>query len=187
MSEPYYGWAAEAVEGLHWLTDVDEWAFANPRHSLGSRDPRVIDVAHVRWATTTAVTAIDLCVAEVAVRYCGEPFWSERMPPLAEVRRRLPGNGPPAARDWLDSVESDNEYRLLRRGARDPLAHRFLVRTALIGSGRTPFELDRQVPAENRPDAREVILLSLRVAARHVDEFGRKLGGSSAAPPPRPA
>jgi hypothetical protein len=91
MSEPYFGWAVEAVEGLHWLADIDEWAVVNPRERLSRRDPRVIDVAHVRWPTTTAVTAIDLCVAEVAVRYCGEPFWSERMPPLAEVRRGCRG------------------------------------------------------------------------------------------------
>lgn len=187
MSEPYYGWAVDALDGLRWLAHLDEWAFADPRERLGHRNHRVIDVAHVRWATTTAVTAIDLCVAELAVRYCGEPFWSERMPSLAAVRKRLAAKGPRAARDWLDIVERDHEYQLLRRGARDPLAHRFLVRTALIGPGRTPLELDPEGPAEDRPDAREVILLSLRVATRHVDEFGRTIGGSAAAPPDRPA
>jgi hypothetical protein len=109
------------------------------------------------------------------------------MPGLAAVRTRLEGKGPRAARDWLDAVERDHEYQALRRGARDPLALRFLVRTALIGPGRTPFVLDRKGPAEDRPDAREVILLSLRVASRHVDEFGRTVGGSAAVPLPRPA
>jgi hypothetical protein len=190
MSEPYYGWAVDAVDGLRWLADIDEWAFADPRERLRGRDSRVVDVTHVRWATTTAVTAIDLCVAEVAVRYCDEPFWSKHMPGLADVRKLLSGrsgHGPTAALGWLNSVQSDDDYRLLRRGARDRLTHHFLVRSALIGPGRTPFELDRAVPAEDRPDAREVILLSLKVAAHHVDEFGRTVGRSSAAPPPRPA
>jgi hypothetical protein len=60
MSEPYYGWALDAVEGLRWLVHVDDWAFDGARENLGGRDPRVIDVAHVRWATTTAATAVDL-------------------------------------------------------------------------------------------------------------------------------
>jgi hypothetical protein len=187
MSEPYYGWALDAVEGLRWLVHVDDWAFAGAGESLRDRDPRVIDVAHVRWATTTAVTAIDLCVAEVAVRYCGEPFWTGRMPSFTTVRERLTDPSPSAASAWLDGVENDREYHLLRRGARDPLVHRFLVRTALIGPGRTPFEFDRAAPPQHRPDARELILLALDVADRHVREFGRTLGISRSAPPPRPA
>lgn len=185
MGEPYYGWAVDAVEGLRWLAHVDGWAFDSDRENLGGRDPRVIDVAHVRWATTTAVTALDLCAAEIAVRYCDEPFWSERMPNLGAVRGRLTGQGPPAASAWLDRVEADPDYQSLRRSARDPLTHRFLVRTALIGPGRTPFELDRAGPADDRPNAREVILLALDVADRHVREFGSTLGGTRSPPPPR--
>jgi hypothetical protein len=186
MSEPYYGWAVDAVDGLRWLIDADEWAFAPPGDNIRGRDPRVIDVAHVRWATTTAVTAIDLCVAEIAVRFCNEPFWSERMPSLTAVRRRLTGQTAVTASSWLDAVEIDHDYQLLRRGARDPLAHRFLVRTALIGPGRTRFELDPKAPPESRPDAREVVLLALDVADRHVRGYGRTIGASSSPPPPRP-
>ena len=185
MSEPYYGWALDAVQGLRWLVDLDDWAFDG--ENLGGRDPRVIDVAHVRWATTTAVTAVDLCAAEIAVRYCGESFWSDRMPGLEDVRDRLTGRAPEAATAWLDNVEKDRDYQLLRRGARDPLTHRFLVRSALIGPGRTLFELDRDAPVEDRPDAREVILLALNVADRHVREFGRMLGKRRGPPSPRPA
>jgi hypothetical protein len=185
MSEPYYGWALDAVEGLRWLVDLDDWAFAGAGENRGERNPRVIDVAHVRWATTTAVTAVDLCVAEIAVRYCGEPFWSERMPGLADVRQRLTGQGSPVALAWLDHVKNDPDYRSLRRGARDPLAHRFLVRTALIGPGRTLFELDCAALPEDRPNAREVILLALDVADRHIRAFGEMLGDNRPPPPPR--
>ena len=68
MGEPYFGWAVDAVESLRWLADVDDWAFRGGRENLGKRDPRVIDVAHVRWATTTAITALDLCAVELACR-----------------------------------------------------------------------------------------------------------------------
>ena len=84
-----------------WLVHVDDWAFKGAHENLHGRDPRVIDVAHVRWATTTAVTAVDLSVAEIAARYCGEPFWSERMPSVATVRARLTTESPPAASAWL--------------------------------------------------------------------------------------
>lgn len=186
MSEPYFGWALDAVEGLRWLTYLDEWAFErSPEHLLG-RDPRVIDVAHVRWATTTAITAIDLCVAEIAVRYGGADFWSQRFPSLEDLRTELAGKAvPPAATGWLDQVAGDADYRMLK-DARNPLVHRFLVRSALIGSGRTPFEVDRDDPPEDRPDARELVLLSVAVADRHVREFGRSVGGRQSLPPPRP-
>jgi hypothetical protein len=186
MSEPYYGWPLDAVEGLGWLVHVDDWAFDGAGENLGGRDARAIDVAHVRGATTTAVTAVDLCVAEMAVRCCRVPFWSKRMPSFEEVQTRLKGQGQPAATAWLDRAADDPDYQLLRRGARDPLTHRFVVRSALIGPGRTPFELDPAIPAEDRPDAREVILLALDVAERHVGEFGRTLRGSRFPSPPRP-
>lgn len=188
MSEPYYGWAVDAVEGLRWLVRIDDWAFEGAGESLGDRDPRVIDVAHARWATTTAVTAIDLCAVEIAVQHGSEDFWSEHVPTLEIVKKKLAGQGiPPAAMAWLDSVAKDRDYVSLRRHARDPLTHRFLVRTALIGPGRTRFELDRSAPPEDRPSAREVILLALEVADRHVGEFGSTLGGTGSPPPPRPA
>jgi hypothetical protein len=186
MSEPYYGWAVDAVEGLRWLRYVDEWAFERFPEQLEGRDPRVIDLAHVRWATVTAVTAIDLCVAEIAVQYGGFDFWSECLPSLERLTKKLAGKTvPPAATDWLDRVADDSGYQTLR-AARNPLTHRFLVRTALMGPGRTPFEVDRNLAPEDRPDARDLILLSLDVATRHVREFGTSVGRRPGPPPPRP-
>ena len=186
MSEPYYGWAVDAVEGLRWLCYVDEWAFERSPEHLEGRDPRVIDLAHVRWATVTAITAIDLCAAEIAVRYGGVEFWSEHLPTLEPLRRKLAGTPvPSAATDWLDGVANDADYRTVK-ATRNPLTHRFLVRTALIGPGRTPFEVDRNLPPQDRPDARDLILLSRDVAIRHVREFGATVGRNPGPPPPRP-
>ncbi len=69
MSEPYYGWAVDAVKSLHWLKEIDGCAFEADTNLRG-HDPKVVDVAHVRWATSTATTAVDLCVAEIAVKVC---------------------------------------------------------------------------------------------------------------------
>jgi hypothetical protein len=186
MREPYYGWAIDAVDGLRWLAHVDEWAFAGHLENLGGRDPRIIDVAHVRWATLSAVTAIDLCAIEIAVQHGSVEFWSTHLPTFEGVVK-MRETIPPGAKAWLDRVENDRDYQSLRRNARDPLTHRFMVRSALIGPGRTPFEIDPAAPPEHRPDARELILLSLDVADRHVAEFGRAVGGSTSPPPPRPA
>jgi hypothetical protein len=123
MSEPYYGWAVDAVEGLRWLVDLDDWAFSGTRENLASRDPKVIDMVHVRWATSTSVTALDLCGVELAVRYGGLDFWTKQAPVLdrveAEVKkadRRLPQWG----HEWLATVLRDPRYKTLKK-TRAPL------------------------------------------------------------------
>jgi hypothetical protein len=187
VSEPYYGWAVDAVESLRWLLRVDNWAFhESDCAGLGAQTARIIDVAHVRWATMTAVTAIDLCAAELAVRYYKTPFWSDKMPSFEQVRKKQ-ALLPPKAGAWLDDVANDPAYKLLRRGARDPLTHRFLVRSALIGPGRTPFETDRTASPADRLTAPEVIRFALDFADRHIRTLGETLGGADAPPPPRHA
>lgn len=190
----HYVWAINAIKGLHWLAHVDDWAFQGARENLGGRDPDVIDVAHVRWATTTAITAIDLCAFDLAVRHGCQEFWTENAPTFGKLRKELKAHGISRRdEDWLDSVHSDPDYKLLRRRVRDPLTHRLMIRTALIRMGkpvghdeRTRFELERDGPPGERPDARELIHLALDVAERHVGEFRRILGNTSSPPPLRP-
>jgi hypothetical protein len=91
MREPYFGWAVDAVKGMKWLTYLDELAFDDSPGHLRSWDARVIDVAHVRWATMTAITAIDLCVAELAVRFGVTDFWAQHLPSLEDLRKCLVG------------------------------------------------------------------------------------------------
>lgn len=86
---------------------------------------------------------------------------------------------------WLDALESDSDYQLLRGGARNPLTHGFLVRSAMIGPGRTPFELDPRLPPQGRPDPPTLIALAISVAERHVDEFNSLVGPRTGPPPPR--
>jgi hypothetical protein len=181
VSEPYYGWAVDAVEGLDWLVELDDWAFAGRRENLGSRDPKLIDVAHVRWATSTAVTALDLCGVELAVRHGDVNFWTDHAPVLDQVSRRVDQAGgalPEWAQDWLTSVQSDPSYKTLK-ALRDPLTHRFVVRTALLWTAppqghqwRTEFDVPKADWLDARPNARQVVVLARDVAASYVKAFG---------------
>ncbi|MDA0167680.1 hypothetical protein OJ998_01165 [Solirubrobacter taibaiensis] len=183
MREPFFGWAADAVDGLEWLVELDDWAFANEREQLRGRHPKLVDVVHVRWAVSTAITAIDLCAAEVARRFGGLSPWTDRVPVLAGVIRDVERGRyvvSEEAASWLDAVAADTAYRTIK-AARDPLTHRFLVRSAMIWNvppqghhSRTEFA----VPVESgqgRPDARTLILLAHDVADRYVMSFAHVL------------
>jgi hypothetical protein len=153
----------------------------------------VVDVGHVRWATSTAITAIDLCVAEIAVKLCGTDFWSDHLPGVRDVRRQLralsnvcPSAELSSAIEWLEGLHIDSNYQLLRRQARNPLTHGFLVRSAMIGGGRTPFALDLAQPAESRPDPPAIIAISISVTEKQITEFRRLVGRRAGPPPPRP-
>ena len=67
-------WAAWAVEVLHYLDDLDQVQSAYPSPVRGD-NPDIVDIAHVRWATGTAITSLDLCAAALGRVYCG---WTER-------------------------------------------------------------------------------------------------------------
>jgi hypothetical protein len=171
-------------QGLHWLVDLDDWAFSGTREHLQGRDSKVIDVAHVRWATSTAVTALDLCGVELAVRYGALDFWTKEAPVLHKVEAEVKEAGgelPKWARDWLKSVFRDREYKTLK-ATRNPLIHRFVVRSALISStvptghqGRTEFDVPDPEQIGSRPSARQLLLLARDVADRHVRAFGHAL------------
>ena len=55
------GWAQLAVDGLYWLIDLDDRAFEADRRNLKGHSDVAVDMAHSRWATVTAKTAVDLC------------------------------------------------------------------------------------------------------------------------------
>src|SRR5687767_8239887 len=64
-------WAMWAAEDVEYLDKVDQRAFGGPRRILYGHHPDVVDLAHVRWAAGSAVTAIDLCAAVLGRKYCG--------------------------------------------------------------------------------------------------------------------
>jgi hypothetical protein len=62
-------WALWSVESLHYLQDIHR-DFDRTRKAVGGYPPDMVDVAHVRWAAGTAVTALDLCAAAFARAFC---------------------------------------------------------------------------------------------------------------------
>jgi hypothetical protein len=179
MREPFYGWAADAVDGLEWLVELDDWAFANDRDHLRGRHPKLIDVVHVRWAVSTAITAVDLCAAELAVRFGGLDPWTSHVPVLKKVVQDVERGRyeiSDEAATWLDAVGQDAEYHAIK-ATRDPLTHRFLVRSAMLWTvpptghqSRTEFAVPTAAAA-GRPNARDLIVLAHEVADRHVTSF----------------
>lgn len=195
LRDPYFGWALDALEGLDWLVEIDDRAFEGDRANLSGRDPRVVDLAHIRWAASSAKTALDLCAAELAYRLGELDFWSDKVPTLDQVARRLKDKDAPiskSASKWLEGVMDDPDFVTLAH-VRHALTHRFLVRTALIvirpprdHEERTRLEVDPEMPAFERPDARELILLCRDVVKRHIDRFDSIFTLPPAPPPPRP-
>jgi hypothetical protein len=93
---PYAAWARHSVDALWWLADLDESAFAASRAKLGSHNPDIVDIAHARWATATAKTAIDLCAADIAVGHQVKPFWAEKRDQTpGEIREQFAWQPPP--------------------------------------------------------------------------------------------
>lgn len=169
------GWAQLAVDGLHWLIDVDDCAFEGDRRNLKGHRDVAVDMAHSRWATVTAKTAVDLCAAELGVRYAGVDFWSDRLPTIEFLNSQHLASLAEPAREWVSRVLQDPDYRIVK-GARDPFAHRFHVRVASLRTvpayghdDRSQFTL--QYSAGGTYDARTLILVSRDFATRHVEDF----------------
>lgn len=137
------GWAQLAVDGLHWLVDVDDYAFEGDRRNLKGHGEVAVDMAHARWATMTATTAVDLCAAELGGRYAPADFWGSRLADIEDLRpknlrRRQRERGvdfklPDLARDWVSQVLGDRNYQIVKE-ARDPFAHALHVRIASLRS-----------------------------------------------------
>ena len=69
LSSSLFRWATFVVEELYYLDNLDsDWN--NDLNPTSSHHPDVIDMAHGRWATGSAITALDLCAAALGRQYC---------------------------------------------------------------------------------------------------------------------
>ena len=171
----YLQWAMLTVEGLHWLADMDDRAFAGGRVGLQGHPAISVDIAHARWATASAISAIDLCGAELAVKYLGlgYPPSPDQTPTLAQLdANRLPSQ----AQLWVAGVKADPQYGRTKR-ARNGLIHRLLVRTAWISptpgppAPREAFATDQPDIPDHRLSAGELVVVARDMATAHVEEF----------------
>lgn len=143
-------WSAVwAVESLLYLDGIDLTYEQSLRP--GSNPPRdFIDVAHARWATSTAVTALDLCAAALGREYGLYTAPHERdlrdfdanikdthgtTKPHIQKRRETLERSNAAALTWIDEVLQDDRYRDVQEGARNPLTHAWLPRHVEMGAG----------------------------------------------------
>jgi hypothetical protein len=166
-------WAAWTVEGLHYLDDLDTL------HHKGSQSdkthqPDVVNIAHVRWATGSAITALDLCAAALGREFCG--LAGQRELDLRGFDPLLAGKDIPLRRAalsansiaWVDSVLADARYKDVQ-GARNPLTHSRLKRRMYIdGPSHTEFFI---TATRNTLNTRNLVCRARDLATERVTEF----------------
>jgi len=160
-------WAVWTVDSLHYLDDLDQ---SRSNSAAGRRyNPSTVDVAHARWATSTAKTAIDLCAAALGRSYC-------ELEPSRELdvgsffrRRKLQEALPTGAKDWLHGTQADTRFDLVK-GARDALVHARIRRHFTLNVGGPPKRMDLEVGGK-RHDVRTVIEAARDLATERVEAF----------------
>lgn len=166
-------WAYSSADALHYLADLDA-AYETSRSVPGGHPPDIVDVAHVRWAAGTCITALDLCAAGLARAFGGHPGPKEfdlgdfsRTPPSKATTTVINAIPPPAFR-WIHAVLADSAF-VEMKAARDTLTHRRLPRHlyASLGSTASDPRLDLQVGTQRIP-ARRLIEDARDLATRHL-------------------
>lgn len=85
--------AIECMDGSHYLVDLDEHLVSSDAATdvLGHHW-QVVDMAHVRWPTGTAISALDLCAAALGRLYCGiSGDWDLSVKSARETLTAVPG------------------------------------------------------------------------------------------------
>ena len=173
-------WSVWAVESLHYLSDLDESQAEYPVSPHGF-PPDIVDIAHVRWATATAITSLDLCAAALGRVYCGHDGPREldlrdfdtarqKAKRARERRKKLPDLGDA----WIGNLLSDTRY-LKIHAARNPMTHSWLNRLLSRGgegghAQRTQFRI-KDFQTDNPLGARTFITLAKDLATQQVSEF----------------
>ena len=175
------GHAVWAVDGLHYLMSIDQIAFEGPGQLHGAHTDTV-ELTHVRWAATSALTALDLCAAALARR--SGLYMGNRRAAIQNLNAAGPEEAKtirtqlnPRALDWVNRVVRDSDYAILRR-VRHPLTHSRLTRHISIGGAPASarrLSLPVGIPdsAGNRTQmgSRELLTLSADVATRHIESL----------------
>lgn len=169
-------WAFSSSESLDYLATLDEEYEAN-RVIPGNHAPDVVDVAHMRWASVTCITALDLCAAGL-----GRALGKHQGPRELDLRNLVRNNGnkkmlairdamPPAASTWIDGVLDDPGFMEME-GIRHALTHSRLTRHfySSRGSSCAPPRLDIEF-AGTRVPAGTVIDDARNLARRHLSQL----------------
>jgi hypothetical protein len=176
------GWAMWAADGLHHLLDLDDRTFRVWPRQLHGYPEEAVDLAHVRWASASAITTLDLCAATLGRRRCaGQPHGNEYSLRDFDPKRgnkqaaqlRL-GQLTAAERHWAKAATTDNNYATVLN-ARNPMIHGRLKRTVYLSTrpagpheNRTGFPVG---PAGAIVDSRPLIELCSEITTRHLESF----------------
>jgi len=128
-----FSWAVSTVDCLYYLDDIDR-NFDGTGLSIAGHKPDVVDVAHARWATSTAITSLDLCAAGLGRAFCGHG--GARELDISDMITSRKAQLPPDAKQWIDSVREDPKYNDVK-SARDWLTHSRLKRHFFLSTSIT--------------------------------------------------
>lgn len=181
--------AARSAESLSYLTDLDDRRFRGI-WPIDDYNNNTIDDAHVRWATTGALTSLDLCMAaaaklggfsvglthmEVSIRNYYRISYSRK---VTDNRHSIPSPW----RAWLDKLIADPRYEQLL-SVRNALVHRDALRSGYLttdtiaghalrtGYNIGPLNVPVQPGTHIKIAAREAIELSRDIAQVHMGSF----------------
>jgi hypothetical protein len=169
-----FAWATVCVQSLHYLDDIDE---AHDRSSQvpGGHHPDHVAVAHARWATSTSITALDLCAAGLGRAFCIYNGWREF--DLRDLGATKPKDRqaacqralPELAIQWVQDVLADDDYKKIEL-ARHSLTHSRLPQHFYLVVGGPHRRQELQVEAQ-KLTVRHIVETSKNVAVRHVSSF----------------
>lgn len=169
-----------AVESLHYLEAVDVHVFSGDAIYPLGWDSQIVDLAHARWASGTAMTALDLCAAVIARRQRIPPRRAGEEADIGTLRRQRATLTTSQA-SWLGAVDSDRDYLAIEE-VRHALIHRRLPRTVYATSAAAAAADPRPGHLRERTDlaiaggtipTRAVIERSRVMSQRLVDAFLR--------------
>jgi hypothetical protein len=163
--------AAWTTQELHYLDDLDQPAQRKSAPATKNSE-LVVGMAHVRWATATAITALDLCAVVLGKVCCGEAGELDlRHLDPSSSRSRVPERRaklPVEALAWVDAVVADPRYADVH-AARNPLVHSRLIRHFFMeGADHTHVALP---PTGKLVRLRELVESARDLATVRVGEF----------------
>ena len=188
-------WALWAVDGLHYLRELYHEIFAvegkSQPASAGTRllgyHQDNIELSYIRWATTTAVTALDLCAAALARIFIGRPTPTRKgvlreadigdLDPASAKKNFL--RLPVEAQTWIKRVVDDPRWAMIL-GTRHPLSHALLSRHISVMIGDPTIRPRLSIPIGSRARASgsktnvpssEILDAAAALSADHVGEL----------------
>lgn len=176
-------WAFWSADTLKYLSDIDI-EYSATRHTPGDHPSNIVDIAHARWAATTAMTALDLAAAALARIFCNHR--EEKEFDLADFEYSLNKRSsrnydkanllPNEFKIWVNAVLCDPAYKDIKE-IRDKLVHRRLPRQVYGSIGAAEPRLGLRT-IRNTVSVDSLVELSERLAIMHLHELLSLLASS---------